>query len=127
MGQIVSANISRFQAVCYRRAGEAVVVLDPGKTFFLSRRQDPSVANQAGGAVVVEGRDAQDVDMLSQDALPQIVIITRSATPRFKITCRERQDKTFLKAAIGDRCMAAKTIKLMVVSPVSDWFHSHNR
>jgi hypothetical protein len=46
------------EAVSNRVRREAGVVLDPGKPFLLRRCDDPTVEREAGGAVVIPGRDA---------------------------------------------------------------------
>ena len=62
--EVRSLDAGLLEAVVDRVLGERVVVLLARETLFLRGRDDPAVLHQAGRAVVVERRDAQDVHSL---------------------------------------------------------------
>ena len=48
------------QAECSSVARKARVVLAPGESLFLRRRDDLAIAHQCGGRIVIEGRDPEN-------------------------------------------------------------------
>ena len=59
--QVAGGDSFLRQAELRSVGGEARIVLPSGKSLFLSRRDDLSVADEGGGRVVIEGGDAEDV------------------------------------------------------------------
>jgi hypothetical protein len=53
------------EAVLDSVPGEVGVVLLPGESLFLSRRHDATVLHEARSAVVIKGRDSEDVHRLT--------------------------------------------------------------